>query len=281
MIGSSILTQKLNKDFEVELAIKDEHILELRDKIFTLLRQGSEDGIHYSKLVLENLSLSVANVAIHTTNSCWQSSVKDLVDFGLNNSPRECFIALNILKNICVTHFTKVFNQKTTQLLKRYLNENVGAVLDMLAQILSQGGNGQLPHEVYLECFSVAKYWCEFSKKSFVINRQLVDVLFTLLHSEPSVKILKKVIKVLIKILSTNQHVKALSNYRFEQATHPDFLPPQDLAFLNQLVDYLYSQREKYSEATRLNFSHDDEDEVNADKAVFASKFTALLLAVA
>ena len=42
MIGSTILLQKLSKDFESELAIKDSHVVELRDKIFSLLTQGKD-----------------------------------------------------------------------------------------------------------------------------------------------------------------------------------------------------------------------------------------------
>jgi hypothetical protein len=45
MIGASILVQKLSKDFKVELAIKDQHVLELRDKIFSLLSGGKESGV--------------------------------------------------------------------------------------------------------------------------------------------------------------------------------------------------------------------------------------------
>jgi hypothetical protein len=52
-------------------------------------------------------------------------------------------------------------------LIKRWLRENVASVFEYINQILS--GGGDLPREVYLASLSVAKHWCCFSRKTFII----------------------------------------------------------------------------------------------------------------
>ena len=113
--------------------------------------------------------MSVATIALNTTNTCWSQSVSDLIAFGSNHGPSECFVALSILKNICVIYSTKVFSSQKTALIKRWLRESVSGVFDYLSQILSTP-RGSLPHEIYFETFSAAKYWCQYSKKSFIVN---------------------------------------------------------------------------------------------------------------
>jgi len=79
-------------------------------------------------MVIERLCMSVAYLALHTTNTCWQSSIADIVSYGSSFGAQECFVALNILKNVCITFETKMFNQRQTALIKRWFKEAVPSV---------------------------------------------------------------------------------------------------------------------------------------------------------
>ena len=129
-IGAQALYQKLDKDFERELAPKDAHVIELRDKLFGLV--GPQDDQNpkpvYHQTVIERLCMSLAYLALHTTNTCWQTSAQDIISYGSSYGPAQCFVSLNILKNICITFENKMFNQKQTALAKRWFRENVNAV---------------------------------------------------------------------------------------------------------------------------------------------------------
>lgn len=50
--------------------------------------------------------------------------------------------------------------------------------------------------------------------------------------------------------------------------------------YLRQLVEFLFSQKEKYQLSTVGMFTIDDESAEDQDKAVFAQKFTQMLLAL-
>jgi hypothetical protein len=54
-------------------------------------------------------------------------------------------------------------------MVRLWAKENAQKVFGFVAQILSTGG-GTLPHEVYFEALKVAKFWCQHSKKSFIIH---------------------------------------------------------------------------------------------------------------
>jgi len=116
-IGAQALYQKLDKDFEIELATKNEHVIELRDKLFGLLtpeqNQPASAKPTYHKMVIERLCMSLAYLALHTTNTCWNTSIKDIISYGGAHGPAQCFISLSILKNICITFENKMFNQKS------------------------------------------------------------------------------------------------------------------------------------------------------------------------
>jgi len=189
-------------------------VVELRDKVFGLLIQsGEQETPFYNKTVLERLCMSLAYLALHTNNTCWQTSIKDIISFGSNYGPTQCFISLNILKNICITFENKQFSQKETAIIKRWLKENVSKVFEYANQILS--GGGDLPREVYLACLSVAKHWCCFSKKSFIIHENFIQTILHLLVNDSSMHIYKKVINVIRKLLTQSDHVKLLSNMSF------------------------------------------------------------------
>lgn len=116
--------------------------------------------------------MSLAYIALHTTTTCWSQSIQELIKYGSSFGPHECFFALTVLKNVCVTFDQKMFSQKETALIKRWFNENVKQVFEFLGLILS--GKSSLPHEVYLVALSVAKHWCTFSKKSFSQNGSFI-----------------------------------------------------------------------------------------------------------
>ena len=88
-------------------------------------------------MVIERLCMSLAYLALHTTNTCWQTSVQDIILYGGGYGPTQCFISLSILKNICITFETKMFNQRSQALIKRWLMENVNGVFEYAQKILS------------------------------------------------------------------------------------------------------------------------------------------------
>lgn len=99
-IGAQALYQKLEKNFD-QLAVKDAHVVELRNKLFELMRPQT-DAPSYNKLVLEKLSMCIALIALNTTNTCWKNSVEDIINYGRSYGPHQCFISFAILKNICI-----------------------------------------------------------------------------------------------------------------------------------------------------------------------------------
>ena len=66
----------------------------------------------------------------------------------------------------------------------------------------------------------------------------------------------------------------------FEKAILPDAIPERDLQFIRHVIDYLHASQEKYKQCvTEKMYSPDDEGE-GALKAIFAQKFTQLLVAL-
>ena len=61
-----------------------------------------------------------------------------------------------------------MFDAKTTGLIKEWSHENVNAVFEYCNTVLRSQDN--LPSEIYTQCLSVAKHWCKYSPKSFLIN---------------------------------------------------------------------------------------------------------------
>ena len=49
-------------------------------------------------------------------------------------------------------------------------------------------------------------------------------------------------------MLNTSDNAKIFSNIVFKNAILPDAIPEKDLSFLRNIVDYLYNQKDKYSE---------------------------------
>ena len=212
--------------------------------------------------------MSLAYLTLHTTNTCWQTSIQDVISYGGGYGPAQCFISLNILKNVCITFENKMFNQKQTSLIKRWFRENVNGVFEYANKILS--GGGDLPHEVYLECLSVAKHWCTYSHKTFIINEQFVQTLLHLLANDTNMNVFKKIINILKKMLTSSDHVRLLSNLRFEHAIKPEAMPEKDLLFIRHIIDYLYTSKEKYQACTADKMYSLEEDDEEQMKAVYA-----------
>jgi hypothetical protein len=128
--------------------------------------------------------MSLSYIALYSTNTCWQTSIKDIISYGSNFGPTQCFIALTILKNICITFENKMFDQKQTALIKRMFRENVNFIFEFCNQILNKG---ELPHEVYLGCLSVTKHWSNYQRKSFIVNEGLMQTMMHLLANDGSI----------------------------------------------------------------------------------------------
>lgn len=161
-----------------------------------------------------------------------------------------------------------MFSQKQSALIKIWFRENVGDVFAFAHKILS--GGGDLPHEVYLECLSVAKHWSSHSPKTFIINEQFIQTLLYLLANDSDMNIFKKVVNIVKKMLTTSDHVRLLSNMRFENAIRPEAMPEKDLQFIRHIIDFLYASKEKYHACTAdkmYSLEDDDEDQM---KAVYA-----------
>lgn len=126
----------------------------------------------------------------------------------------------------------------------------------------------------------MAKHWCCYSPKTFIINEVFVTTIMSLLTGYPSLEIFKKVINVLKKMLTSSSHAKLLGSMRLDQALLPKAMPEQDRNFLLQLVEYLFSQKEKYQLSVVGMYTVDDESAEDQEKALFANKFTQLLLAL-
>ena len=74
-------------------------MIELRDQIFKLLVSNETQ---YHKTVVERLSMCLSLIALNSNNTAWPTSITDILTFASSHGPRECFIGLNILKNISV-----------------------------------------------------------------------------------------------------------------------------------------------------------------------------------
>ena len=73
-----------------------------------------------------------------------------------------------------------------------------------------------LPPEIYLGSLSVAKQWCRYSPKTFLIHEEFIATIMRLLTSYPSLEIFKKVINLQKKLLTSSSHAKLLGNIRLD-----------------------------------------------------------------
>jgi len=97
-----------------------------------------------------------------------------------------------------------------------------------------------------------------------------VQTLLHLLANDTNMQIFKKIINVMKKMLTTSDHVRLLSNVRFEHAIAPGALPEKDLQFIRHLIEYLYASKDKYQACTADKMYSFDDDEEDQMKAIYA-----------
>lgn len=136
-------------------------MLEVRNTLFALLPQT-----YSRRIVMDRLCMAIALLALKTTNSCWSTSVSDIIKHG-SSSAEQCFVSLLLLKYIPDLYEQHCLDRKSKFMVENYTRENLHSVLGYFAQVLNQVG---LPQECYLEALSAAKAWSQFSTKSYVTN---------------------------------------------------------------------------------------------------------------
>mmetsp|Transcript_33054 Transcript_33054/g.50684 ORF Transcript_33054/g.50684 Transcript_33054/m.50684 type:complete len:224 (-) Transcript_33054:2201-2872(-) len=219
--------------------------------------------------------MCIAIIALKTTKSCWENSIDDLIKFGSSFTPQECYISLLILKNAAYLFSEVNFLPRDQALMRAWFRANAFKVFEFIAQVLSSSGS--MPQEVYFEAMKVIKFWCEFSKKTFIIHEPLIEKLLSML-GDSSMQVFKRVCKILVRLLQSNDSAKVLCNSKLSIALSPTSIPERDLKFLRYLVDLMYKEKERYEIATRDYFrSFDDENEEHQSKGMFADSFTLLL----
>ena len=111
------------------------------------------------KVVLDRLCMSIALLAVYTCNTCWDTSINDIIKLG-STSPEQCYVSLLLLKHITAMHGTHCHDNKSKHVLGRYIRENLANVQGYLAQVLQQSS---LPQECHHQALSASNYWCRFS----------------------------------------------------------------------------------------------------------------------
>ena len=91
------------------------------------------------------------------------------------------------------------------------MRSNLNEVLEYLNQIIRNPT--VVAAECYQEAMSTAKYWCEFSSKTFIPNEAFISHIFEILDT-PSSSL--KVIKILRRLLIKSKYVKILENTTFD-----------------------------------------------------------------
>ena len=82
-----------------------------------------------------------------------------------------------------------------------------------------------IPEEVLLTCFSVAKHWAGYSTKSLVVDEPLVLTMFQVMERLPSLAVFKKAVNVLRNILTKSNLCKALTNVNFADIVSGNAIP--------------------------------------------------------
>lgn len=249
----------------------------MRDSLFQMLlrvsaaagAQAKQSAIRLSsRIVVERLCMSIALIALQTTNSCWTDSVAQVITFGSDDA-QKCQLALIVLKYISDGVDTHVFfNAITKHQIETYVRENLDAVLTFLTQILLTRQQNTLPRQCYLEALSAAKSWCTFSTLTFVPNESFVQLLFMLIEGDG--ELFGKAVGVLKTLLNASKYAKALDHSSEQEAFSS--IPEGDRQFLQSIVVYFQRQRENYLAELRKPFNEDDDEQ-----SPFARKLCSLL----
>lgn len=76
--------------------------------------------------------MSIALIALKSVNTCWESSVRDIVGFGSANA-QQCYLALILLKHFCLQSEEHMFDRKTKHFIDSFLREHLNAVLEFVS----------------------------------------------------------------------------------------------------------------------------------------------------
>lgn len=135
--------------------------------------------------------------------------------------------------------------------MEQFLRDNVPAVLEFLNQIINNLQAFQ--QEILAETFSAAKYWCEYSSKTFIPHEGFIESIFKMLESEQPYL---KVIKIIKKLLIKSKYVKLLNNTSFDQAFKE--IPEKDQKFLELIVSYLQKNRNLFIKSAKSDINDDE-----------------------
>jgi len=75
-IGAQIIYKKIESHFD-QIEKKDALVIEVRNTLFGLL-----PAIFGKRIVLDRLCMAIALLALKTTNTCWTTSVDDIIRQG-------------------------------------------------------------------------------------------------------------------------------------------------------------------------------------------------------
>jgi hypothetical protein len=132
--------------------------------------------------------------------------------------------------------------------MSKFMKENLASVLEFLNQIIASPQ--QCQSKVYLEAFAAANHWCNHARTTFVPHEGFIMNIIALLSAEPSQALIhgtdmsRKVMKIVRKLLNKSKYAKILEEANLEMAVK--MIPPKDMAFLEQIIAYLYKNREKF-----------------------------------
>ena len=128
---------------------KNSQVIEVKDNLFSMVERVSSDGTKdaqtgkvqlRARIVVDRLCMCIALVALNTFDSCWTSSIEDIVAFGSDN-PHKCYLALLILKAISEEAENQNWaDRRKSSSIKTTLREKLSKVLDFICQILQTRG---------------------------------------------------------------------------------------------------------------------------------------------
>ena len=78
-----------------------------------------------TKTVIDRLCMSLALISIRTTDSCWQNSIQQIIEFGSTNA-LQCHVSLVVLKHICEVFENEVgLDRRTKKNIEQYIRDNL------------------------------------------------------------------------------------------------------------------------------------------------------------
>lgn len=152
--------------------------------------------------------------------------------------------------------------------IQTHIRSNLQEMLNYATQILKT----DLSNEVHFECLTACKYWCRFSTETLVPSPDFIELIFSLIGNQHELYF--KAVNIIVILLSNYKRVKALSCVSVQSAMEP--LPEQDQQFMQVLINYLVSNKEKFLAEANKQFD-ELEDDTNIESKR-TRKFTKLLV---